>query len=179
MAFIVETGEGLEFATSYVSVEFADAYHSAYGNREWTGSDEEKQVALNKASRAIDVMFGQRFASYPTYPDRQALLFPRSTFYINKLQTISSSSVPRLLKEAVCEVALLAIQDEDIYPNLAEGSGTKSEKMKLGDLEIAVEYDGTTSLEQLEGFYKVELLLAPLLSTGSIESGPYYAYMSL
>lgn len=179
MAFIVETGEGLEFATSYVSVEFADAYHSAYGNLDWVGSDEDKQVALNKASRAIDVMFGQRFASYPSFPDRQALLFPRSTFYINKWQTVASTSVPRLLKEAVCEVALLAIGGEEVFPNLAEGSGVKSEKMKLGDLEIAVEYDGTSSLEQLEGFYKVELLLGPLLSNGSIESGPYYAYMSL
>lgn len=179
MLFITETGAGLANATSYVSVEEADAYFSQFGNEEWAENTlEAKQLALNKATRSVDLLFGQRFGSYPTYPDTQALLFPRASFYINTWQNIGSNTVPRLLKQAVCEIALMAINDEEILPNVSTSSAIGEESMKIGDLQFSTKYAGSATSEHLQGFYKIELLLGPLLNNGG-ETSTYYAYMRL
>jgi len=178
MIFVTETGAGLANATSYVSVEEADAYFEQFGNEDWDGTVEEKQLALNKATRSIDLLFGQRFQSYPSYPNTQALLFPRSAFYINQWQTVSTNTIPRLLKQAVCEVALIALNDGDILPNITEDSSIAEEEMEIGPLKMKTKYSGATTSEQLEGFYQIELLLGPLLNNGGAPDH-YYAYMGL
>lgn len=182
MAFIVETGQGLENATSYVSVEFADSYFEQFGNSDWGDLEEnQKQLALNKATRSIDVMYGQRYQSYPSFPDTQSLLFPRSAFYINTHQLVSSTSIPRILKEAVCELAVqIALNDEfTMYPDVNATGLIKSQKMKLEGLELDVVYDGATTNEQYNGFYAVQILLGPLLQNGGDVAGTYYEYLSL
>lgn len=175
--FVVETGAGLSTATSYVDTAEADVYFSSIGEDGWAGTVDEKQLALNRATRSVDLLFGQRFTSYPSYPNVQGLLFPRATFIINHYQIVAQNTIPRLLKEAVCEVALLALNGEDIYPNMTDASSLSSEKVKIGDLQFDTQYSGTTTYENLAGFYKIELMIGPLLS--SSVNGYVPSYLSL
>lgn len=178
MSFVTETGEGLSNATSYVSVAEADAYHEQFGNLDWPETDLEaedegaaiialKELALNKATRAVDLLFGQRYASYPAFPTTQSLLFPRALFYINSYQPITNTSIPRLLKDAVAEIALMVFKGEEIYPDVSESRMITEQSVKIGDLQTSTKYAGTVTDENLQGFYKIELLLGPLLALPS------------
>lgn len=53
MALTVEDGTGLVDADSFVTLEEADAYHTAAGSTNWTGTDESKEQALRRASRFL------------------------------------------------------------------------------------------------------------------------------
>ncbi len=186
MTFEVETGSASTTSTSYASVLDADLYFGQFGNQNWQPTDltagdggaqqiADKQLALNRATRALDTIFGQRFRSAPV-TQVQALLFPRFPFYINGWQVLLSNSIPRLLKDATCEVAVIALNsnsatgDDGIYPDLNQSSVLRSATVKIGDLMTKNDYDDASSAETLTGFLKIERILAPLLT--SLNSSP-------
>lgn len=110
MQFIVETGEGLEDATSYVSVQEADDYIALFYDSldaDWTAlTSAEKEVILMRATTYVDDLI--RYTS-SLKDDEQALNWPRLTFEDRNGRKVKGESVPRAIKEATIEVAFASI----------------------------------------------------------------------
>ncbi len=62
MALIIYPSDGWD---SYISLDEANAYHTAIGNAGWTGADSVKEVALRKATQYIRITY----APLPEYLD--------------------------------------------------------------------------------------------------------------
>ena len=164
MPLIVEDGSIVPSANSYVSLAESDAYFLTYGNFDWAGSDEDKEQALVNATRAVELMYGPRYLSYPLSMN-QGLLFPRYTFRDKLLRYHPSNTIPQALKDAVCEVALKSLNFEDILPEVDERQYTKRKSVQVDVLKQDIEYLGTPLVASRPGFSKVEMLLTPLLAT--------------
>ncbi len=173
MAFIVETGAGLHTATSYVSLSYSNQYFALNPTSGWADLDNSvKEQALIDATAAIDLLYGQMYKGQPL-TDEQALLFPRTSIRINKSQRVEAGSIPVQLKKAVCEVALKAVQGEDIYPDVNEASTLRSKSTTLDTLSKSVVYDTSPTNEMYTGFYKIDLILKPILDNGDAWMPPY------
>lgn len=164
MALIPEDGTGVETANSYVEVSYADTYHATYGNTSWAAkATEKKELALINASLAADLMYGARYLSVPVSTD-QAFLFPRLGFSINGNQYVSSDEIPKHLKNAVAELALIYVGGEQsIYPETNTDGSIKRDTVKIGPLEFTTEFNGSPDATEYPGMNKVEMLLAPIL----------------
>lgn len=106
MAFVVETGEGLESANAYATLAFVDSYHSDRGNTKWAGSDTVKQQAIVRATDYVDKRFRLRFRGYKS-KDLQALQWPRYNAVSDNGFWIQG--IPELLKKAIAEYSLRAL----------------------------------------------------------------------
>lgn len=180
MVFEVETGTSSETATSYVDVDFADAYLA--DNDNWTqplesgdegyDADSEaalllsKQEALIKATQGIDLMYGESFKGYQSN-NLQNLEWPR-TF-------VTYGAIPTRLKQAVCELAVdvingtgSAVRDLNPLANVTQrsisGAGfSKSET-----------YSDASVNEYRQGLLKIELLLQKLVEDLDNTFAPAY-----
>lgn len=164
MAFIVEDGTGKIDATSYCTVEFADAYFEDRGNAVWAAivADTTKEVALIKATDYIDSRFGASFKGTPYYPDTpQALAFPRTAPCI--------TGIPTVLKRACCEYALRALSAK-LAPDptvAANGGKVISERKVLGPLEKEIRYSEAVSIQLLKPYPAADMLLRALFNSGN------------
>lgn len=103
MPFVAADGTNYETANSYASVEYANSYFSLRGNNAWTGTDQQKQVALIKATDYIEQTYGQQFIGVvENFP--QALSWPRYSAGV-----YDTDEIPEPLKKATCELALEAL----------------------------------------------------------------------
>lgn len=113
--FIVETGEGKEDATSYVSVEEADQYIEAFFGQEdqwFDKSESQKEIELINATRFFDVLL--RWSS-TIQSTKQSLAFPRKTFKDREGRSIEEGSINNTVKESVIRIA-----HEGLRSNLSE-----------------------------------------------------------
>ena len=136
MPFIVEDGTGVPGATSYVSVEDADAIHedALYGD-DWLAPDldsNRKQRALMAATRMMDDLWKWK---WPSATDDQGLDWPlfvdESGGYVDSVYKI----FPDDIRRATAEVALWLIQN----PPGSGGAPTTTqtvEGVKLGPMEL-------------------------------------------
>jgi hypothetical protein len=165
MSLVVETGEGLENADSYVSIDEATAYVAAFyfptdaAAIAWNAALEEDaadaEVALRRSTRDLDTIYAGSFVSKPL-TSIQSLAFPRSGI----------DGIPLLLKNATIELALLALTGFDpIGPGDKSGE-IESEKQKLGPLEVETKYFYPSDTVADEA-RKVSVLLAPLLKSSA------------
>lgn len=116
MAFVVEDGTGLATATSYISEAEADDHHTDRGNAAWTGTSTAKQQALVRATDYVDKRFGSSFRGFRESKS-QALEWPRIDAFDNDDFLMSDvDRIPRLLKKAIAEYALIALQLTDLLP---------------------------------------------------------------
>lgn len=99
---------------SYLEVADADLY---FGDRlnstAWTGATpEDKAKALIGATKAIETMkfIGSRTVS------TQKLSFPREGVYVDGI-LIDATVVPQDIKDAVCEYAILMLQEDYTAPD--------------------------------------------------------------
>jgi hypothetical protein len=108
---VVETGEIIENADSYVDIDFADNYFSSRGESSWTGlSTENKEYALIKGTDFVDSSFdwyGKKSTS------EQCLNFPRLNLFDKDGYEING--IPSRLKKAVCIAALMISQGTDLF----------------------------------------------------------------
>jgi hypothetical protein len=125
--FIASDGVNYEIANSYVDLEYADAYHAVRGNSLWTGTDEQKQAALIKATDYIEQVYGQRFIAFG-YSD-SLLAWPRYD-----LMTYENLGIPENLKKAVSELALEALSN-DLNPVINPVAAVKREKVDVLETE--------------------------------------------
>lgn len=134
MALIVENGDGLPDAESYVSVAEADSYHEDYGNTEWSSaSPADRGIALRRATQWIDGKYGRRFIGIPS-DGSQALLWPRreSDAYCTSL-----TGIPVKLRQATAEAALLIVRGEDLTPALYRGGMVDREAVEGIEIEYS------------------------------------------
>ncbi len=163
MAFTVESGNGEEDSTSYVSVEYADGYHTDLNNTAWTAetvTDEMKQFALMRATAYIDSRWqgqwrGTRLLS------TQALQWPRSEAYDN--DDFALTGVPSYLAKLTCEIALIQLTDPTVLnSSISNGGGTKR-----------VTVAGAVTEEYFQGYSPSTVypvfgqLVAPLIRAGA------------
>lgn len=118
---IVENGNGLANANSYVSVAECDTYHAATLNAEaWTGaSADDKAIAVVMATRLIDslfqfygvVTFAAQALQWPRLdcpdPDRNFGSLPDLSFFRGNM--VPFNMVPVFVKNSTCELARVAL----------------------------------------------------------------------
>lgn len=157
MAFVSEDGTGLSNANSYITVAYADAYFSDRGVAAWTGSNEQKQNYLIRASDYIDLRFGPRFIGCKKVAT-QALSWPR---IVNGVDTF-----PEAIKKAVCEYALRAISaalapDPQIH---ASGQAVTAKEEKVGPIEETTRFSqwaSNNSIMMFRPYPAADALLGP------------------
>ena len=147
MALVIENGQGLSNAESYVDVDYVDAYFLKRGLTQWASLTNREQLII----RAMDYIENNYTYQGAKLVSTQALQFPR---------LINGETVyPIALKNAVCELALKS-NEEDL---LADTDKTTIRE-KVGTLEV--EYD--PNQDNIKSYNYVNKLLAPyLVSTSS------------
>lgn len=160
MALIVETGAIVAGAESYVTVLECDAYHAARGNTAWTGTDAAKEAALRKAAAYLDGHYCNRFKGAKYLPLEQSMQWPRVDVVVDGY-LIATTTIPRRLKDAQCELALIALTS-DLAPNVS--AGIRREKVDVLETEYFAGAPAGTTV-----YTSVNNLLADYLK--SINSG--------
>lgn len=128
---IIETGVIIAGADSYVSVTDCDTYHAARGNAAWTGTDAVKEYAIRKAVAYLDGHYRNRLKGSMVDPVNQNLAWPRYDVVIDGV-TLARSPIPQRIKDAQCELALIALS-ADLAPNVS--AGIKREKVDVLETE--------------------------------------------
>lgn len=120
---VVEDGTGKTDANSYVSVVFADDYFSSRGVTEWTSlTNDAKEQALIRATDYIDNIFqwcGKQVSS------EQSLRFPRVN--LKDYEGNEITGIPNRLKQAVCDVAVIASKDGELFVTAEQNGDVVSE----------------------------------------------------
>lgn len=152
MALVVETGAGLATAESYASVAEADAYFATFGNEAWSQTEvEQREVALRKATRDLDLMYASTWDWYPVKDD-QALRFPRLT----------TEGVPVNLKRAAIELAGMILQGYEPFAYSAE-SEVAEKTVKVDVIELRTKY--VTDRRVAPELYRIRLILGSLIAS--------------
>src|SRR5687767_15226190 len=111
MAIIVEDGTGLSTAESYITVAYADTYHTDRGQTTWTGTDAAKEAALRRALAYLDGRYGPRFNGLRKLGRDQALMWPRVGASDSEGWLIDDTVIPAELKRAQAEAALRELEE--------------------------------------------------------------------
>ena len=116
-------------ANSYVSIADADVFFSqSVSNAAWPTSEPKKEAALVEATRILDSQFdwiGQ--IANPV----QALRWPRLDAYDMDGRMIASTVIPKLIKEATCNLAYFLIQNGGLNQTQSDLKG-----LKLGPIDL-------------------------------------------
>jgi hypothetical protein len=127
-------------------------YKSYFGDRNidvTSQTDAAIDAALLVATEYLDDTYD--FKGYKTV-STQDEKWPRSNIYDSEGNSISSSTVPTKVKDAVCELAYLEqTQTGGLSPNF-DGAVIVKKKEKLGDMEQEIEYNSAAS-ESYNRFY--------------------------
>ena len=152
MPLIVENGEGLPNADSYISVADADAYFASRGITLWeTMQEVEKEQALRRATDYMERVYGARWTGQIVKVE-QALSWPR-TGVVYRSWTIRSDIVPAAVVHACAELGFRAAGGE-LDPDL--GAQVKSETVG----PIAVTY--ADNARQQMKFQAIDSMLSAL-----------------
>lgn len=117
-------------SNSYISVAQADAYFAyRYDNSLWPTSTKDKERLLVTATRRIDQEVFTALKSITT----QSLQWPRSPVFDRDGNSISNTTIPQNIINAVCEYAYFLLQS---------GSRTISD-LSLHDLENLESYSAS------------------------------------
>lgn len=134
LELVIEDGNGVADADTYVSLEEADLYHEKMGNEEWTVNKDavKKASCLRRAAKYLDGYYGVRASGLPKDPD-QGLEFPRICCYYVNGTPVDPDSVPTVYKDAQCEVALLALKGVSL--TAYDDGGPHLKRRKIDALE--------------------------------------------
>lgn len=146
MAFVVETGTGSSTATAYVDVSFVDNYFLDRNNIAWTGTTQQKQAAIIKATDYIDLRWGSSFMGRVEFPDTpQALSFPRLNVIDRNGRFVTG--IPVNLKKATAEYALRALSITLLPDPTVDDSGMVviSKKERVGPIEESTDFQSSGS----------------------------------
>jgi hypothetical protein len=168
MALIVENGTGLIDANSYITVAYADTYHSNRGNAAWaTLTTTVKEQLLIKSTDYIEQVYRLRWLGY-RHTEEQALSYPRDEVprrdftFLNQFSFYPNDVVPNEIKNACAELALKA-NDEALAPDIER----IAKREKVGVLEV--EYDVYSPAYVI--YRAIDNIVAPFLSslTGNVK----------
>lgn len=156
MSLIVETGQGLPNAESYISVADADARHASLGNTGWTGTEATKEALLRRATAYMEQAYRLRWKGTRVYRV-QALSWPRYGAVVDGYD-LESTTVPTEVANACADLAMKAAAG-DLAPDLERGLIRK----KIGPIEK--EWDRNSP--QATRYRNVDMALAPYLKGSS------------
>lgn len=129
--FVVETGDGLENATSYVSVEDMKQHWDNVGYSYVDLADDNIQQLLNRASTLLDNMFRKRYPGVRGSIE-QALEWPRINAYYIDGWWIDYNQIPKELKTATSEmVYAILVQEAETQPIIKASGKIISEEVQV------------------------------------------------
>lgn len=156
---IIEDGTGVAGANSYMTTEEATAYHTTFGNTGWPSDTQLQETALIYATLALDANYGCNFDSF-RLQGTQELLWPRYQFYDRDMKFRAQNTIPKELKYALAEMALLYFQGADLYPQDSKESSITEEAVSVGEIKTMTKYANPTKVSP---FRKIDMLLRPVL----------------
>lgn len=158
MSLVVETGEGLATADSYISVADATTRHTNLGNTNWALlSNDEMEQALRRATIHMTNSYRSRWQGYRRTVG-QALDWPRVDVVVDQINAIDSDTVPSDIQNACADFALKAAAG-DLNADLERGIVRE----KVGPIET--EFDRNTP--QSVRYRAIDMALAPYLKGSS------------
>lgn len=165
MALTIEDGTGKADATSYVTAAEARAYAAARG----VTLDANDAVVEPLLVQAMDYLEALIYKGHRTFPDVQALSWPRTCVVIDgvKVPVSGASSIPRQLKAAQMQLSIEASNGIDLMPT-TDGRVVKREKVDVIETEYMTNTDLGVGGLPGPSFAKVDALLAGLLATGGM-----------
>lgn len=126
---MIQAQAGHVDANSYVDVAYADSFfNSSIGNDSWPASLELKEAALIEATRILDSQFA--WIGDIATPE-QSLRWPRLNVYDVDGRIVDSASIPKLLKDATCNLAYYLLQNGGLNQS---ASGLKG--LKVGPIDM-------------------------------------------
>lgn len=167
MSFVVEDGTGLETATSYVDVAFADAYFLTVGFTAWAGFDAaKKQNLLEQATEFTDMRWGDRMRG-TLLKLTQALQFPRSKLFDRYGRVVNGVPVP--FKRGVCEYAMQASKGPLVPDTAPAKAELKKTKVVVGPVTTEKEFNTAVSVVTIPKYPKADMYFKPFVN--SVSSG--------
>lgn len=149
---IVEDGSIVADANSYVTYDYALAYHALRGNSAWAaGSELNQQYAIIRATQAIDSIYKGKWKGAPTEYGTQELEWPRQDVEVNGTE-LDDDLIPTALKKAVCEAALRELASANsMTPDLDRGGEIKRVKADTVEVEYMDGANSTTTFTAIDG----------------------------
>lgn len=168
MALIVETGDGLADAESYISVTYFKSYCDAMGYSYAGKTDTEIEQALRRATMWIDAAYGSRFEGGRIELD-QALVLPQSGLYDQRGYAIAADVVPVQVQKATAEAAKRELAEPfSLSPDVVIGQIEK--RIKVEGIEI--EYAPSSGVSgQLPTLSVVDGIMSSLFGVRNVYSG--------
>lgn len=162
---IVEDGSIVADANSYVTYDYALAYHALRGNSAWAlGTVLNQQYAIIRATQAVDSIYKGKWKGTPTEYGTQELEWPRQGVVVNGTE-LDDDLIPAALKKAVCEAALRELASANsLTPDLERGGEIKRVKADTVEVEYMDGANSTTTFTAIDG------LLADLVTGTSASS---------
>jgi len=142
IVLIVEDGENVANANSYVTLEEAKLYQTERGRTAWLSmTDNEMKASLIKGTQYVDSLYSWK--GRRKY-ENQFLSFPR--VMIIDLDGFEVKGIPTALKKAVMEAAFYGSTSDLFSVRASFGSNLKKDRKKV---------DGAVEVEQEFEFYNV------------------------
>lgn len=151
---IVETGEGVANANSYVDLTYARAYASSVGRP--LPSDDDAATALLLG--AMPYLESRLWKGRRVDP-LQALSWPREGVTFNQ-ETYPNNAVPDAIKKAQVTGGLMIGDGTDLLPTV---SGQFITKEKVGPIETEYSAEYLATLDGQSIFTAIDIFLQPFL----------------
>jgi len=166
ITFVLETGTGITGATSYVDVTELKQY---FFDNEYdfdSLTDIEIQRLANKATLYIDSNYQSSWPGYVQTED-QGLLWPRSSGYYLTGYEISEDTIPKEIRDAVCEMGFMLNSGVDPFETIDKQGKIIKESSKVDVISESFSYEGGSILYQ-DLYTKIDSILAKI--TGGVSS---------
>lgn len=157
MTLVLEDGDGVEDANSYVDEDTFDEY---LDTRSLTVSDGDKEAALIRASTAIDARYSASYPGYQKSGRDQGLQWPRAAAYDVSGWLIRDDEVPKEVIQATCEAAVRELASPgSMMPDLERGGQIQS--LRAGSVGITYAANATAKTT----FTLIDGIMANILSS--------------
>jgi len=169
----LDSTAGSPTADSYFSLEEATAYFTARGVAAWAGAanDTIREQVARKATSYLDNAYRKLWRGFRT-EKAQRLAWPRNGLIDEDGFEIAPNEIPRQVKEAAMEAALLVLSGSSLEPVLDRGGQIKSISKGVGPLQKSITYmDGASNLPRytvLDGLLSALVKSAPGASSGNV-----------
>lgn len=160
---------GASNAVAYDTAANADAYFTARGITTWTGTEADKEAALVRGCDYLERRYRGRWVGLRN-EEEQSLSWPRA--WVNDVDgyAIEATVIPRQVKYANFEAALLILTGTDLEPVLTRGGAPVRERVKAGPVESETEYsagaparDTVTTIDGLLTDFLIDSNTIPLM----------------
>lgn len=119
---IVEDGSLVLDANTYIDLDYSDAYLGSTGrDTTWlTLTDDQKSICIFRACDWLERLYAGKWKGIVVNTLPESLAFPRMYLYDSEGRLFSSNMIPRILKEAQAEGALLfsTVSDSVMFPSV-------------------------------------------------------------